>query len=82
LYLHRRRDQAEGPRAQSAVERHDMSAGAGVVVLGTDAAGEDVLRDVDLMFFAINVSQGTHAVTRCILGALAGVAVPARRRPG
>lgn len=56
-----------------------MSAGAGVVVLGTDAAGEDVLRDVDLMFFAINVSQGTHAATRCILGALAGRCTP--RRP-
>ena len=47
-----------------------MRTWAAAVVLGAHAAGEDVLCDVDLMFFTIDVSGGTHAARRCILGAL------------
>lgn len=53
-------DQTERPRVQSAVEPHDVRTCAVVVALGADAAGEHVLRDVDLMFFTIDVSGGTH----------------------
>jgi len=72
LHLNGGGDQAERPRPQSGIQRHDMRtcAAAVVVALGAHAAGEDVLRDVDLMFFTIDVSGGTHAARRCILGAL------------
>ena len=67
-------DQAERPRPQTGIEGDDMrTCAAAVVVLGAHA-GEDVLRDVDLMFFTIDVSGGTHAARRCILGALGRVA--------
>jgi hypothetical protein len=61
LHLDGGRNQAEWPRAQAAVERDDPSACVVVVALSADAAGEHVLRDVDLMFFAIDLSGGTHA---------------------
>jgi hypothetical protein len=41
---------------------------AAVAGLGAHAAGEDVLRDVDLMFFTIDVSGGTHAPATVHIG--------------
>jgi hypothetical protein len=69
LHLDSGRDQAERPRAQSGVDADDVStcAAAGVV-LGAHAAGEDMLRDVDLMFFTIDVSGGTHAAATLHIG--------------
>jgi len=74
LHLNGGRNDAERPRVQSAVECQDVRACAVVAALRADAAGEHVLRDVDLMFFAIDVSGGTHAPTRCILSALTRMA--------
>jgi hypothetical protein len=45
-----------------------VSTCAVAVALGADAAGEDVLRDVDLMFFAIDVSGGSHAADTLHIG--------------
>jgi len=75
LHLDRGRNQPERPPARSRIQGDDVSTcAAGVVALGAHAAGEDMLRDVALMFFAIDVSGGTHARRRCISGALARVA--------
>jgi hypothetical protein len=62
LHLDGGRHQPERPGAQSGVHADDVStcAAAGVV-LGAHAAGENMLGDVDLMFFTIDVSGGTHA---------------------
>ena len=43
---------------------------AAVVVLGAHAASEDMLCDVDLMFFTIDVFGGTHVARPCISSAL------------
>jgi hypothetical protein len=62
LHLDGRRDEPQRPAAHAGVERDHARARA-VAVFGADSAGEHVLGDVDLMFFAIDVSPGTHAAT-------------------
>jgi hypothetical protein len=80
LHLDGGRNQAERPRAHSGVPTGDVStcAAAGVV-LGADAAGEDMLCDIDLMFFTIDVSGGTHAAATLHIGCLARVAARGQR---
>jgi hypothetical protein len=69
LHLDGRSDEAERPRAQSTIHADDVSTCAAAVrALSADAAGEDMLRNVDLMFFTIDVSRGTHAAATLHIG--------------
>ncbi|MBW8861528.1 MAG: hypothetical protein JF610_05640 [Acidobacteria bacterium] len=80
MHLDGGRHEPERPRAQSGVYADDVStcAGAGVV-LGAHAAGEDMLRDVDLMFFTIDLSGGTHAAASLHIGCPPRVAARGQR---